>query len=57
LINKGLCCVTERSPEWQEKKKEFILEIAANDPHFFPQVKVSVLQIYFQAKPENLPAC
>jgi hypothetical protein len=57
LINKGLSCLAEGSSGWQEKKREFILEIAANNPHFFPQVRAYAAQIYFQVRPEDLPGC
>jgi hypothetical protein len=47
LINKGLFCLAEADRCWQEKKWEFMREIAANNPQFFPQGKGACRPIYF----------
>jgi hypothetical protein len=49
LINKELSCLSEGSRCWQEKKKEFVWDIAANNPQFFPQKRPFAAQIIFEA--------
>jgi hypothetical protein len=49
LINKDLFCISEGSRRWQEKEKEFVWDIAANNPQFFPQERAFVAQIIFGA--------
>ena len=47
LINKSLFCLAEAGWCWQDKKWEFMRQIAANNPQFFPQGKGACRQIYF----------
>jgi hypothetical protein len=47
LINKDLCCITEGEGCWQEGKRKFVWDIAANNPHFFPQETAFTAHIYF----------
>jgi hypothetical protein len=47
LINKGLCCIAEGDGCWQGDKRNFVWDVAANNPHFFPQGAVFIAHIYF----------
>jgi hypothetical protein len=49
LINKDLFCISEGSRCWQEKKKEFVWDIAINNPQFFPQERTFAARIIFGA--------
>jgi hypothetical protein len=48
LINKGLVLVSEANCCWQEGKRKFVWDIAANNPQFFPQKSTIRAHIYFQ---------
>jgi hypothetical protein len=49
LINKGLFLLSEADGFLQEDKKKFVWDIAANNPHFFPQDGAITVHIYFHA--------